>query len=119
MSTIAVKEGATFRRITPALVRILEALVSIAMSGRALVPGMPDELVITSVNDSTHLPTSRHYRDEAMDLRSHSFPNRASKDTFLMTLQARLGPRFTVLFEGEHTEQEHFHVQPKKGTTYP
>lgn len=119
MSTIVVKEGAIFRRITPALVRMLDALDSIALSGRELVPGIPDELVITSVNDSTHTPTSRHYRDEAMDLRSKSFPHRAAKDLFQMTLQARLGPRFTVLFEGEHTEQEHFHCQPKKGTTYP
>jgi len=116
---IVCKPGVIFKRFTPALVRILEALDSIALSGRALVPGMPEDLVITSANDSTHSPTSRHYRDEALDIRSKSFPTRASKDLFRMTLQARLGPKFTVLFENEGGEQEHFHAQVRKGGTYP
>jgi hypothetical protein len=116
---ILVKDGATFRQITPALIRILGALESVVLEGRALVPGLPPDLVITSVNDSAHAPTSRHYRDEALDLRSKSFPTRASKDTFLKTLQARLGAQFTVLFENEHTDNEHFHVQVRKGGVYP
>lgn len=119
MSGLLVKEGVVFRRFTPGLLRILDALSSIALSGRALVPGMPDDLVITSANDSTHLPSSRHYRDEALDVRSKSFTTRAAKDIFAMTLRARLGPKFTVLFESEGTEHEHFHVQVRKGGTYP
>jgi len=116
---IVVKPGVVFKRFTPALVRMLEALQSIGLSGRELVPGMPEDLVITSANDSTHGPGSRHYKDEALDLRSKSFPTRASKDIFRMTLQSRLGPKFSVLFENEGGEQEHFHCQVRKNGTYP
>jgi hypothetical protein len=116
---ILVKPGAIFQAMTPALIRMLGALESVMMEGRALVPGMPADLVITSVNDSKHLPTSRHYRDEALDLRSHAFPNQGSKDTFRMTVQARLGPKFAVLFEDKDTDNEHFHIQVRKGGTYP
>ncbi len=119
MATLVCKDDVRFRAFTPGLVRILSALDSIALSGPALVPGLPDELVITSANDSTHGPSSRHYKDEALDVRSRTFPNQASKDLFRMTLQSRLGPKFTVLLEGEHTANEHFHVQVKKGGTFP
>ena len=119
MGVIVVKPGAVFKRFTPGLVRMLEALMSIALSGRELVPGMPEDLVITSANDSTHGSGSRHYRDEALDVRSQSFTTRASKDIFRMTLQARLGEKFTVLFENEGTDSEHFHCQVRKGGSYP
>lgn len=119
MATLTVKPGVVFKAFTPALVRILSALESIAVSDRALVPGLPETLVITSANDGTHAPTSRHYRDEALDVRSKSFPNRACKDLFQRTLQSRLGPKFTVLFEADGTENEHFHIQVRKGGAYP
>lgn len=119
MSALVVKTGAVFHRFTPALVHMLNVLLQMAQEGRDLVPGMPEDLVITSAHDSTHAATSRHYKDEALDLRSKSFPHRAAKDLFRMNLQSRLGPKFTVLFENEGQAQEHFHVQVKKGGTYP
>jgi hypothetical protein len=36
-----------------------------------------------------------------------------------MTVQARLGPKFAVLFEDKDTGNEHFHIQVRKGGTYP
>ena len=36
-----------------------------------------------------------------------------------MTLQARLGEKFTVLFENEGTDSEHFHCQVRKGGQLP
>jgi hypothetical protein len=119
MTEIHVKPGVVFKRFTPALIRMLGALESIALEGRGLVPGMPDELVITSANDGTHSALSRHYRDEALDVRTKSFPNRASKDQFRMALQCKLGPKFTVLLENEGGAQEHAHIQVRKGGTYP
>lgn len=116
---LLVKPGVTFKRFTPALIHILNVLLQITQEGRELVPGMPEDLVITSANDSTHQSNSRHYKDEALDIRSKSFPHRASKDLFRMNLQTRLGPKFTVLFEYEGQAQEHFHAQVKRGGTYP
>jgi hypothetical protein len=38
---------------------------------------------------------------------------------FIMTLQARLGPKFYVFLEAEGTDNEHGHCQVKKGCVYP
>ena len=114
MSVLRVKQGVVFKAFTPALLRILGALESIATQGRTAVPGLPDDVVITSANDGTHMVGSSHGRDEALDIRSKSFPNKATKQQFEWELKARLGPLFTVLFEYEGTEREHWHVQRKQ-----
>ena len=119
MSEIHVKAGVIFKRFTPALIRMLGALDSIALSGVASVPGLPDVITITSANDGKHAENSRHYKDEALDVRSKNFPTRASKDLFRMQLGCRLGPKFTVLLESEHQANEHLHVQVRKNGTYP
>ena len=78
--------------------------------------------MITSANDSTHLPTSKHYLDEAIDLRSNNF-QAESKAMFRTELEKflNLGSPcpFTVLLEDIGTSNEHFHVQVKKGNRCP
>lgn len=76
------------------------------------------DLVVTSGNDSTHSTGSRHYTDEAIDLRSHNFVSRAAKREFRVWWEEYLGPQFRVLLEQEGTPNEHFHAQVKKGHTY-
>ena len=77
------------------------------------------EIVITSINDSTHSENSRHYRNEAIDIRSKNFPSREVKRNFRAKYEEMLGPKFRVLLENEGTENEHFHTQVKKGHHYP
>ena len=113
MAGIACKPSVRFKAFTPALLRILRGVWTVAQDCQA-VP----EIVITSANDSTHGETSRHYVNEALDLRSQSFPTSASKTAFAGQLRAELGPAFTVLYEGAGTPNEHWHVQPRKGTVY-
>ena len=74
-------------------------------------------ITYTSINDSTHVKGSRHYTNEALDLRSKNF-RREHKPLFREHLQSRLGPQFTVLLEHEGGTDEHYHVQVKRGTTY-
>lgn len=113
MAGLACKPSVRFKAFTPALLRILRGVWTVAQS----CVDVP-EVVITSANDSTHGPTSRHYANEAVDLRSKSFPSVTAKQKFGALLKAELGPAFTVLFEGAGTPNEHWHIQPKKGTTY-
>lgn len=112
---IVCKDGVRLRRVTPALVRIFDALC--ALDGAH--PWMPPELVITSLHDGTHAPDSRHYTDEAVDLRTHAFATPEDRRTFRALLSTELGLRFTVLFEDEGGPNEHIHIQPRKGTTFP
>lgn len=73
------------------------------------------DLVITSVNDSGHGTNSRHYVDEALDVRTHNFRSRNAKRDFRAILEAKLGDQFRVLLENEGTPNEHLHVQVRKG----
>lgn len=113
MAAVTCKASVRIKGITPALLRILRGVYTVSC---ALTE--PPTVVITSINDSQHSPTSRHYRDEAVDLRSKSFPSPAAKSLFATALRAELGPAFTVLFEGAGTPNEHWHVQVRKSTTY-
>lgn len=73
---------------------------------------------ITSGNDSHHLGESKHYTNQAIDIGTHEFSDKM-KDNLFDTLYTKFFPKFTVLFENRNTENEHIHIQVKKGTSYP
>ena len=105
-----------FTELTPSLAYILYALEKFHRTNRV---DQPTDLVITSMNDSEHSPNSRHYKNEAIDLRSKNFKSLEDKKIFRYELELTLGPFFTVILENEGTENEHFHIQVKKGLTFP
>lgn len=74
------------------------------------------EYTVTSANDSTHTSGSRHYTDEAIDIRVHDVyePHKLAR-----RLQEQLGERFTVLLEHEGQPNAHIHCQVRKGATLP
>lgn len=105
-----------FTELTPALAYMLYALEKFHRTNKV---DQPTDLVITSMNDSLHMSNSRHYMNEAIDLRSKNFKSQEDKETFRYELELTLGPFFTVILENEGTENEHFHIQVKKGLKYP
>lgn len=105
-----------FTELTPALMHILSVLFYMDKNYNGV---KPDRLVITAIANGIHSPNSRHYLNEALDLRSNNFPSRESKREFRREFENALGPKFRVLLEGENTLNEHFHVQVKKGEAYP
>ena len=113
MACLTCKPSVRFKDFPPAMIAILSGLSAVARA-TATVP----ELVITSANDSTHAPTSRHYAGEAVDIRSKHFPSAAAREAFAAALRQQLGPAFTVLLEDDGGPNEHLHIQPKKGTAY-
>lgn len=113
MARLICKPTVRFKAFTPALLRILRGVYTLAVT-----VDTPADIVITSANDSTHSPTSQHYQDAAIDLRTHNFPSETARLKFAAQLRAELGPAFTVLYEGAGTPNAHLHVQPKKGTVY-
>lgn len=96
-----------------AVIYLLEVLRAVAIT----ITDVP-ELVVTSISDSQHSPNSRHYRNEAIDIRSKNFPTRESKRQFRAFYEMLLGPNFRVLLEAEGTPNEHFHAQVRKGMTF-
>lgn len=119
---VAFKSTVRFKKLTPALLWILNCVHKVSHMHQSF-----PEIVITSVNDSKHMENSRHYTDEAIDIRTRNFPDMMTKKVFINTLsrelnrspEALITDRFTVLHESIGTPNEHFHVQVNKGMTYP
>lgn len=110
MTVVRCKDGVKFGGFSAGLARILVAVCEVAEE--VLYP-----LTITAGSDGTHLPTSRHYTFEAVDLRTkHLAPEDKAK--LQLRLLAVLGPQFSVLLEDEGGPQEHLHLQPRKGHIY-
>lgn len=128
MTTILCKQNVKLNGLTPALAWIFYVLDGFVRhnNGDGYIP---EVLTITSIYDGTHLPDSRHYRGEAIDIRSKNFKSLADKTRFRAELEGALnhhplasaqgvGDCFRVLMENGGTDNEHFHVQVKKGKTF-
>ena len=79
----------------------------------------PENLVITSANDGKHKVDSKHYKNQALDLRSKNFKTEENKAKFMTVLKRELGPKFTIIYEYPGEVNEHFHIQVKKNEVYP
>jgi hypothetical protein len=113
MAALTVKATVRFKAFTPAMLRMLRGVYTVA---RELTE--PGEIVITSANDSKHMAASKHYTDAALDLRVKNFPSESAIRQMVIALREELGPAFTVLYEGAGTPNAHLHLQPRRFTTY-
>lgn len=77
------------------------------------------DLVITAGFDGKHSVGSRHYTHEALDVRSKNFPSMEEKFRFVREFSSVLGPKFFVFLEAPNTPNEHFHMQVKRGGSFP
>lgn len=110
---VQVKSSVLFTVIAPGGFRILSAIDQVAKQ-------MSCDLTITSGCDGLHSgPDDPHHRGEAYDVRSHDFAQ-DQKDLVLAQIMNKLGwDQFYGFLESPGTDNEHFHFQVKKGTTYP
>lgn len=112
MGCVYTKSGVLFTTIAPGGFRILSAIDQAAAS-------LDENLVITSACDGEHSgPNDPHHRGEAYDVRSHDFTD-DRKTTILSAIMQTLGSAFYGFLESPGTDNEHFHFQVRKGTTYP
>lgn len=113
MNVVLVKDNVLFTKIAPGGFRILSAIDQVA-AAYAL------DLTITSGCDGMHSgPSDPHHRGEAYDLRTHDMTAQQKQDV-LDKLMALLGyEHFYGFLESPGTDNEHIHVQVKKGTQYP
>ena len=113
IGVLRTKTGVLFSVIAPAGARILSAIDQTAAA-------LSVDLVITSGTDGCHSgQTDPHHRGEAYDVRSRGFSPEL-KQAILDGVMRKLGfDRFYGFLESPGTDNEHFHFQVKKGTTYP
>lgn len=83
-----------------------------------------DTVVVTSLNDSTHSPTSAHYSDDGVDIRTHPtsptvtrlgaiIPHQGETldevaDRWTEMMSRRLGKNYDVIYE---KAKRHIHVE--------
>lgn len=105
------KSDVKFGGFAPGLMVILAGLQQLSTE-------LKEDIMITSGSEGVHMKTSRHYKFEAVDIRSHTWDIK-KKFEVRARLEQILGPRFTVLVEDVGNDNEHFHIQVKMGTKYP
>jgi hypothetical protein len=102
MAKILVKTGASEGK-APIL---LAAVANVAAKLRGV-----DYVLITSIDTGTHMPRSRHYFGDAIDVRSTNFVTRERKLAFINAVLKRVGDGYQGILEGEGTANEHFHFE--------
>lgn len=114
ISVVRVKPGVQFTVIAPGGFRILSAF---DLTCNKISLG---DFEITSACDGEHSgPEDPHHSGNAYDLRSHGFTSQ-QKLIVLNSVMAILKlDHFYGFLESPDTDNEHFHFQVKKGTTYP
>lgn len=90
--------------VKPRSLLLMAAVSNVARS-------LPHDVYITSGNDSAHMVGSKHYTNEAVDIRSKNFPSAQAKRLFISDVLLRLGTGYDMILEGEGTVNEHFHLE--------
>lgn len=84
-------------------------IIACAVVNAANALELPDMLV-TSGNDSAHMAGSRHYRDQALDFRTHHL-TKTQKHALMDEVRRRLGVVYDVILESENGPNEHLHIE--------
>lgn len=100
---IYIIEGVRFRELRPEIYSIFSTIDEVFKHH-----GL--ECTITSANDKTHMTNSLHYRNLALDLRSHFIP-KGYEQSMVDELQEALGSDYDILLEGLNTPNEHIHLE--------
>ena len=100
---IYIIEGVRFRELRPEIYNIFSTIDEVFKHH-----GL--ECTITSANDKTHMTNSLHYRNLALDLRSHFIP-KGYEQSMVDELQEALGSDYDILLEGLDTPNEHIHLE--------
>lgn len=87
-----------------------QAILAAGIINAANQLGLTEDIVITSGNDSTHMKGSKHYSDEALDVRTKTL-TAEQKHLLKDAVKARLGAGYDVVLESEGGSNEHLHVE--------
>jgi hypothetical protein len=100
---IYITEGVRFRELRPEIYNIFPLLDDI-FKGHNL------ECTITSANDRKHMTNSFHYKNLALDLRSHYIPNGREQEV-IGEIKEAIGLDYDVILEDLDTPNEHIHLE--------
>ena len=91
-------------------VRPLSLVIAAAVINSANEMKLDTNVFITSGNDSKHMPGSKHYSNEALDVRSKNF-NISIRNKLIKIINRRLGKNYQVIMEDDGKPNEHIHIE--------
>ena len=98
---IDIKSGCQFKRFTP---QLADFIYAVCRAWDLYIPSvMP---VITSANDGQHMDGSKHYSDEAWDLRIRNLEAGTIEEIARM-LRVDLGKDWDIVVEKDHLHVEY------------
>jgi hypothetical protein len=81
------------------------AILAAAAHNARLQLGLKGDTFVTSANDSIHMRGSKHYTDEAVDLRIHGLDADEIK-AWAAAIKKRLGRDYDIVIEKDHIHAE-------------
>ena len=96
MSLLKIKGGAVVSR---------QVIIAAAVVNAANSLGLSQDMLVTSGNDSRHMPGSKHYTDEALDFRTKTL-TKTQRQALTDTVRRRLGRHYDVILESDHLHIE-------------
>lgn len=81
------------------------AIIIAAAHNARLILGLQGPTYVTSMNDSMHMRGSKHYTDEAVDLRTRDL-SEVDITHWASAIRARLGRGYQVVIESDHLHIE-------------
>ncbi len=110
MNRITLKAGVSLKNLKPAGIVMLYALQRVAETRDVY-------FVITATDNGKHDPNSKHYKGEALDVRSNTFSNEMARKLMYDVMEILGLEYFYGLLEDYDKPNEHFHFQKRKGIT--
>lgn len=101
MSLIRIKAGVLVSK---------QVIIACAVVNAANTLGLTVDMWITSGRDGTHRADSLHYRDRALDFRTHHLLT-PEKQRLANAVRKRLGAEYQVILESVGEANEHLHVE--------
>lgn len=91
-------------------VRPRSLVIAAAVINAANEAKLDVDVYITSGNDSKHMVRSKHYSDEALDIRSKNLDD-IDCALFMKIIRRRLGKNYQVILEDNNKPNEHIHIE--------
>lgn len=85
-------------------------IIAVAFYNAAMSLGLTMDHLVTSGNDGVHMPTSKHYSNEALDFRTHQLTS-PEKSSLVLAIKARLGRDYDCVLEDLNGPNEHLHIE--------
>ena len=96
----------SFLRFKNGVIIPKSAIIAAAAHNARTQLGLAGDTWVTSANDSVHMRGSRHYTDEALDIRITGL-TKAQVAEWAAAIQTRLGRNFQAIVEKDHIHVEY------------